>query len=96
MDQGIVNNLARLARIDLGKKESENLARELGSILDYVGEIKEVKQGHDSSIKKPDDFPTRNTMRLDNSPHESGEYTEELLVSAPNREGDYVKVKKIL
>ncbi len=37
-----------------------------------------------------------NVMREDSNPHESGKYTETLLKAAPQREGQYVKVKKIL
>ncbi len=35
-------------------------------------------------------------MRDDADPHEAGLYTEDLLKAAPGRDGNYVKVKKIL
>jgi Asp-tRNA(Asn)/Glu-tRNA(Gln) amidotransferase C subunit len=35
-------------------------------------------------------------MRDDNGAHESGEYSKEILEQAPNKEGNYIKVKKIL
>ena len=38
----------------------------------------------------------RNVMREDANPHESGIYTEKMLEQAPAREGNYIKVKKIL
>ena len=37
-----------------------------------------------------------NVMREDKDPHEAGLYTEKILEQAPAREGDYIKVKKIL
>ena len=45
---------------------------------------------------KPTIPPLRNVMRPDVVEHLPGEYTESLLSNAPDREGDYLKVKKIL
>ena len=86
-------NLAKLSRIELSDEEAENLSHEFDAILNYVGEVKEVTN---------DQRPTtnnnviRNVMRGDANPHRSGIYTEKLLKQAPAREGDYIKVKKIL
>jgi aspartyl-tRNA(Asn)/glutamyl-tRNA(Gln) amidotransferase subunit C len=91
MDKEKVLNLAKLARIEVSDEEAGALVREFDSILKYVGEIKEVAE------KVPGTFSSvRNIMREDTEPHESGIYTEELLNAAPQREGDYVRVKKIL
>lgn len=38
----------------------------------------------------------RNVFREDKNPHLSGEFTEDLLAEAPQRQGEFVKVKKIL
>jgi Asp-tRNA(Asn)/Glu-tRNA(Gln) amidotransferase C subunit len=38
----------------------------------------------------------RNVMREDEPTNHSGEYTEAILQNAPAREGDWLKVKKIL
>ena len=38
----------------------------------------------------------RNVMREDGPAHETGAYSEALLKEAPAREGDAVRVKKIL
>ena len=35
-------------------------------------------------------------MRVDENPHESGEFSDDLLAEAPKRKGDYVKVKKVM
>ena len=37
-----------------------------------------------------------NITREDEKPHKSGVYTKKILSEAPEREGDYIKVKKIL
>lgn len=99
MDKNTVNQLAKLSRIELKEGEAEKLAGELERILNYVEEIKSAtnlqEQAKETGRKK-ENHPNRNLMREDAEPHESGIYTEDLLNSAPDREGGYVKVKKIL
>lgn len=88
-----IEKLAALARIALSESEKETLRREVDSILDYVGEVQKVSSGLDTERKAGE---IRNVMRPDENPHESGAFTEDLLNSAPAREGNYFKVKKIL
>ncbi len=95
IDKEKVEKLAKLARIELMPEEADGLSRELGSVLDYVGEIKSA-QLNDSRQPTTNDYPVKNIMREDVSPHEGGAYTKEILDQAPEREGDYIKVKKIL
>jgi aspartyl-tRNA(Asn)/glutamyl-tRNA(Gln) amidotransferase subunit C len=93
MDKEKVLNLAGLARIEIEDAEAEKLASEFGAILKYVGEVQSVVPVEDGDS----DGPTlKNVMREDVNPHESGLYTEAILSQAPQREGDYLKVKKIL
>lgn len=92
MDKERVLQLANLARIGIRDEEAESLSREFDAILGYVGEIKKAGVSHDISI----DMPVKNVLRDDADPHESGVYTEAILSQAPEREGDYIKVKKIL
>ena len=95
MDKTEVLKLAKLARIEVSEKEAENLSGEFDAILGYVGEVKKVSDT--KNIKKVSDtFFIRNVTRKDDVPHVSGLYTKEILEQAPNKEGDYIKVKKIL
>jgi aspartyl-tRNA(Asn)/glutamyl-tRNA(Gln) amidotransferase subunit C len=94
MDKDKVLKLAKLARIEIGGNEAENLTREFDAILDYVGEVKSVKVS--PSVSDFQGEPLINVMREDMEPHETGLYTQKLLEQAPAREGDYIKVKKIL
>ena len=97
MDKETIDKLAELARIDMGEEEAQNLAGELGTILKYVGEIKGIQNKQETiNDKQKENFPNRNVLREDVQAHEGGLYTEELLESAPEREGEYLKVKKIL
>ncbi len=94
MNKDKVLDLAKLARVKISDAEAESLSHEFDAILQYVGEVKSV--GMSNKQKTPADFPVRNVMREDVVGHEPGTYTEALLSAAPVREGDYVKVKKIL
>ena len=86
-----IKNLASLARIEISEEEAERLTPEIDSILGYVGQIKDVV----GNIKK--DVPKlHNVMREDVSTNISRQYTDDILNNAPDREGDYIKVKKIL
>lgn len=92
MDREKVLNLAKLARIEISEVEAINLSHEFDAILGYVGEVKSVSsRGVNSGVSS-----VINRMREDGNPHESGIYTEKILSQAPAREGDYIKVKKIL
>jgi aspartyl/glutamyl-tRNA(Asn/Gln) amidotransferase C subunit len=95
MDKEKVLGLAKLARIEIGEEEAESLSHEFDAILNYVGEVKEVKLNKFDKLNK-EEFPVRNVMREDGEPHESGIYTQKILEQAPAKEGDYIKVKKIL
>ena len=97
MNKEEVLKLAKLARIEIPDSEAESLAHEFDVILKYVGEIKNAS--HDLSRPSPKLGEGKggvNVMREDANPHESGIFTESLLNEAPDRKGDYVRVKQIL
>lgn len=88
-----ITKLAALARIELPESEKEKLAKDVGNILGYVDQIKTVAATV-SNEKVAGEL--RNVMRDDIVTTETGANTETLLLSAPARQGDYLKVKKIL
>ena len=88
--------LAKLARVELGDEEAENLSHEFDAILDYVGEIKSVKITPKAADSDSGGVVLSNVFRVDTGPHAPGLYTEKLLNQAPEKEGDYIKVKRIL
>lgn len=87
-----VKKLASLARLELKAEEAEKLRGDLNRILDYVGQIKEVQ----SPEAKVETGEVINRLREDNNPRPPGEFKEKLLAAAPERSGDYFRVKKIL
>jgi len=89
-----IENLAALARISLTEDEKERMRGEFDAILGYVASIRNVSAASAKNIRSI--VATVNVMREDGTPHESGIYTDVLIGAAPRREGNYVKVKKIL
>jgi len=89
-----IENLASLARITVTEEEKDVLAHDLESILGYVSDVQDAVSSTDTKEKKAGKL--RNVMREDRSAHEKGIHTEALLREVPQREGNYVKVKKIL
>lgn len=94
MDKTEVLKLAKLARIHISEEEADTLSHEFEGILNYVGEIKEAVKTAPLTQRDPNIL--QNIMRADEAGHEAGLHTEVLLVEAPDREEDFVRVKKIL
>lgn len=87
-----VKKLTELARIAVPDAELEELRADLDRILDYVGQVQKL-----AGEKVDRDLPEhRNVFRDDREPHEPGKYTEAILKQAPDRSGDYIRVKKVL
>jgi aspartyl-tRNA(Asn)/glutamyl-tRNA(Gln) amidotransferase subunit C len=88
-----IEKLAELSRIALDEDEKKSLWKDIGSILGYVSEIQKVGGRADAGKRVG---KVKNVMREDSDPHAGGIFTEEILRNAPSREGNYLKVKKIL
>lgn len=86
-----VRKLAQLARIEMGDEEIAKMVKEIDPILGYVDQIKEVAGDNERQIPEH-----RNITRGDNTPNSSGENTEVITAEFPDREGNLLKVKKIL
>lgn len=86
-----VQKLARLARLELKPEEEAELAKDLNSILGYVGELAQVPVPALST-----ELSAANVMRADAAAHEPGLYTAELLAAAPRSHDGLVEVRAIL
>ncbi len=93
MDKEEILHLAELARLEITDEEAEAYKKDFEGILGYIDLIKNV------DIEFDDFYETssvQNAMREDDEVYEAGSFTEDLLAEAPHREGDYIKVKKVL
>jgi aspartyl-tRNA(Asn)/glutamyl-tRNA(Gln) amidotransferase subunit C len=88
-----IEKLAQLARIKLDPAEKEGLTKEIDSILAYVDQIKEATVNIDYT---PVPGAVYNIFRPDEARTISAEDRERLLSEAPDREGDFIAVKKII
>ncbi|MBD2041113.1 Asp-tRNA(Asn)/Glu-tRNA(Gln) amidotransferase subunit GatC [Microcoleus sp. FACHB-672] len=92
IDRDQVRKVAHLARLELTAEEEEQFTTQLGSILDYFEQLSELNTENVppttrvidvSNITRPDDL----------QPYP---YREEILNCAPDQEGEFFKVPKIL
>jgi aspartyl-tRNA(Asn)/glutamyl-tRNA(Gln) amidotransferase subunit C len=88
-----IAKLAKLSRVELTENEQEKLTKDVGSILGYVDQIKNAVAKTGEERKVPD---LRNVSREDNNANETGSNTEAIVVEFPRKEGNYLKVKKII
>lgn len=84
-----IDNLARLARLELSEGERAELAREIPTILAFVAAIDRAPQGGATAA-------AGNVMRDDAALHDGGAYSEVLLAAAPARVDDRIAVKQVV
>ncbi len=89
-----VKKLAELSRLHLTDAEVEKMRGEIESILAYVDVIQKVPLPE--GVAESPHLALQNVMREDGEPHESGKYTKDVVDQFPDKEGNYLKVRKIL
>lgn len=93
MTKDEVIHLSNLARITLTDNEVAAFQTEIDDILAYVSTIQDIAGAGETAPVVP---PVHNVLRDDEVTNEPGHYTDVLLDAAPQREGKYIAVKKIL
>lgn len=88
-----IENLANLARIKLDNDEKEGLTKEIDSILAYIDQIKKATVDMDYT---PIPGAVSNIFRDDIVKSISLEDRERILNEAPDKEGEFIAVKKII
>ena len=92
IDREQVRKVAHLARLELPPEQEEQLTTQLGSILDYFEQLSELDVTNVQPTTRAIDVS--NVMRLDElQPYGDREV---ILKSAPEQEGEFFKVPKIL
>jgi aspartyl-tRNA(Asn)/glutamyl-tRNA(Gln) amidotransferase subunit C len=86
-----LDNLSRLARIDITPEEKPKMLADMQAILGYISEINEVEgsltRGEESIF---------NVVREDVVTRVTGSNTEVILANAPSVKDGYVKVEQVL
>ena len=89
-----IAHLASLSRIRVTDAELEKLEAELSSIVSYVSAVSDITG--DDADTAPQLGARHNVFRKDEVTNEPGDYTEALIAEMPDKDGRYMKVKKIL
>ncbi|MHC4489227.1 MAG: Asp-tRNA(Asn)/Glu-tRNA(Gln) amidotransferase subunit GatC [Planctomycetota bacterium] len=92
IDQAQVRKVARLSRLELTKAEVEEFTGQLSAILDYVEKMNELDTANIEPLAHC--LPISNVFRQDRVKESLG--TEKTLGNAPQRDGEFFKVPKIL
>jgi len=92
IDQESVRKVAKLSRLELSGAEVEEFTGQLSAILDYMEKMNEL----DTTDVEPlaHCLPISNVFREDAAKESLG--TEKTLANAPQRDGEFFKVPKIL
>ena len=92
IDQAQVRKVARLSRLDLTEAEIGEFTGQLSAILDYVEKMNELDTDNVEPLAHC--LPISNVFRADFVKESLG--TEKTLANAPQRDGEFFKVPKIL
>lgn len=93
MNKEEIHTLADLSRINLTESEIESYAKDFQGILGYIDTLATVTIDERVQDQKS---PNINYLREDDNSYVSGEFSKELLMAAPDTEGQFIKVQKIL
>ncbi|MBW4596276.1 MAG: Asp-tRNA(Asn)/Glu-tRNA(Gln) amidotransferase subunit GatC [Brasilonema angustatum HA4187-MV1] len=92
IDREQVHKVAHLARLELTSEEEEKFTTQLGSILDYFEQLSELDVNNVPPTLRAIDV--KNVTRADDL--QAYPNREDILESAPEQEGNFFKVPKIL
>jgi aspartyl-tRNA(Asn)/glutamyl-tRNA(Gln) amidotransferase subunit C len=92
IDEVQVRKVAKLARLELSEEEIEEFTVQLSAILDYVEKMNELDTADVEPLAHC--LPISNVLRADSVKASLG--TEKTLANAPQRDGEFFKVPKIL
>jgi len=92
IDAEQVRKVAKLARLELTDAEVQEFTGQLGAILGYVDKLNELETTDVEPLAHC--LPITNVLRKDEVRESLG--TEQVLANAPQRDGSFFKVPKIL
>ncbi len=92
IDREQVNKVAHLARLDITSDEAQQFTTQLNSILDYFEQLQELDTNDVEPTTRA--IETSNITRADKL--EPFPNKPDLLKSAPEQDGDYFRVPKIM
>ena len=92
IDKDLISKLEKLAQLELAPAEKERLERDLNKILEMVDKMNEL----DTATVSPLTHISREVNQLRPDKIENQISTEEGLSNAPDHDGTYFKVPKVI
>ena len=92
IDSQQVRKVAKLSRLQLSEQEVKEFAGQLSAILEYIEKLNELDTNNVEPLAHC--LPISNVFRTDEVKESMG--TEKTLANAPQKDGDFFKVPKIL
>lgn len=89
-----IQHIAKLARLDLTDQELEKYGGQLSNVLSYIDQLKEVDV--EGVLPTAQVTGLENVLREDQAEDWDKQEVEQALVDAPEREGRFIKVKRII
>lgn len=86
-----LNHLSQLANLKLIEEEKKQLPEQIEKIIDWVGQLSLLETGEEEKFA-----PVNFTLRLEADEPENPLPQSEVLAMAPDKEGDFIKVPKVL
>ncbi len=93
IDRKAIEHVAELARLELSEEEKARLAEQLGSILEYIDQLKEVDT---AGVEPTAQVSGLVDVWRSDEPRDWDEQELEAALGLGDREGRYIKVKKVL
>lgn len=87
-----VDHVAKLARLSLSEEQKKSLEKDLGSILSFIDHLKKL----DVSQVPPTTHAVGQVNQWREDEVRGCENSQDILAGAPDRDGDYFRVKKII
>jgi aspartyl-tRNA(Asn)/glutamyl-tRNA(Gln) amidotransferase subunit C len=92
MDKNVVKYVARLARLKLTEQEEDRMTRDLGDVLKYMEKLNELGT---SNVQPTSSILGITNVLRDDKTVSSG-IEDKILENAPERQGRFFKVKRVL
>lgn len=92
MNRDDIQKLAELSRLSLTDAQVDEYQKDFEGILGHINTLKDVN----ITNLEPERQVNTNVMRDDQDAYAPGQFTQDLLSAAPERDADFVKVQKIL
>ncbi len=92
IDKNTINKIARLSRIKLNDKESEDYIKDLNSILEWVEQLNEVNTDNIEPLSNISSsvLPKRDDISIDSNS------SKEILENAPDKLEGFLVVPKVV